>query len=142
MSDARVIARGDGTPIDLPFGRPRIKFGSGDGREQIALLESELPPGGGFAVPHWHDDLDEGFYVVEGEIEFLLGDEWHRAGAGTTVFVPAGTVHAFRNAGDVVARQLVFGAVEAIELVRSLAGTPPERLAETFGRYRSHVAAR
>jgi quercetin dioxygenase-like cupin family protein len=36
--------------------------------------------------------------VLEGEIEYLLDRAWHRAQAGSTVFIPAGTVHAFRNA--------------------------------------------
>jgi uncharacterized cupin superfamily protein len=31
-----------------------------------------LPPGGGLQMPHWHEDMDEAFYVLEGEIEFLL----------------------------------------------------------------------
>jgi len=81
-----------------------IKLGALDGSTQIGLVESELPPGGGFAVPHWHDDLDEVFYVLEGEIEYLLHDSWMPAPAGTTVFVPARTAHAFRNATDHPAR--------------------------------------
>ncbi len=64
MSDGgRVIPRGDGEAISFPFGRPRIKVGRGDGNGQIGLLESELPPGGGFQLPHRHDDL--GFQLRE-----------------------------------------------------------------------------
>jgi hypothetical protein len=70
-----------GLAIDLPVGRPTIKVGrplSG----QVGVVEGELPPGGGFQVPHWHEDLDEVFSVLEGEIEFLLDGSWQSATAG------------------------------------------------------------
>jgi len=38
------------------------------------------------------DGLDEVFYVLQGEIEYLLDGDWRRAPAGTTVFIPAGPV--------------------------------------------------
>jgi uncharacterized cupin superfamily protein len=91
--------------------------------------------------PHWHEDLDEVFYVLEGEIEFLLDGSWQRASAGTTVFVPAGMVHAFRNASDQPARQLVVGAVEVAELIAELGEYPRERWEEVHERHRSHYAA-
>jgi len=100
ISRSASVAPGEGACIDLGLARPMIKLGALDGSTQIGLVESELPPGGGFAVPHWHDDLDEVFYVLEGEIEYLLHDSWMPAPAGTTVFVPARPAHAFRNATD------------------------------------------
>ncbi len=136
----RVIPPGDGEAITFPFGHPRIKVGRGDGREQIGLLESELPPGGGFQLPHRHDDLDETFYVLEGTIDYLLDDSWIAADAGTTVFVPAGVVHAFQNSTDRTARQLVIGSVEALELVKDLSRHPRERWGEVFATYRTHAA--
>jgi len=45
--------------------------------------------------PHSHD-WDEAFYVLDGEIEFLCGEETHRCLPGTLVHVPRGTVHGFR----------------------------------------------
>ncbi len=136
----RVIPPGDGDAITFPFGQPRIKVGRGDGHDQIGLLESELPPGGGFQLPHRHDDLDETFYVLEGTIDYLLDDTWIAAEAGTTVFVPAGVVHAFRNNTDRTARQLVLGSVEAIELVKELSRNPRERWGQVFADYRTRPA--
>jgi quercetin dioxygenase-like cupin family protein len=83
---------------------------------------------------------DEVFYVLDGEIEFLLDGEWHQASAGSTVFVPAGTVHAFRNARDRPARQLVVGPVEVAELIAELSERPRERWEEVHERHRSHYA--
>ena len=97
-----------------------------------------LPPSGGFQIPHWHEDMDEVFYVLEGEIEFLLDEQWRRAVAGSTALVPAGMVHTFRNASDRPARQLVVGPVEIAELIAELDEYPPERWEEVHDRHRSH----
>jgi quercetin dioxygenase-like cupin family protein len=60
---------------------------------QIGLVEATVPPGGGPA-PHVHERTDETFYVVNGELEFLVGDTTFTASAGDVVFLPRGTVHA------------------------------------------------
>jgi uncharacterized cupin superfamily protein len=134
-----VVPPGSGTSVELGLGRPTIKVGP-PLSAQIGLLESELPPGGGFRVPHWHEDLDEVFYVLEGEIEYLLEGEWRRAPAGTTVFIPAGTIHAFRNDSGRPARQLAVGPAGAVELITELAGQPRERWEQVHARHRSYYA--
>ena len=134
-----VVPPGSGTPVELGLGPPTIKVGP-PLSAQIGLLESELPPGGGFRVPHWHEDLDEVFYVLDGEIEYLLEGEWRRAPAGTTVFIPAGTIHAFRNDSGHPARQLAIGPPSAVELITELAGQPRDRWGQVHARHRSHYA--
>jgi len=141
MSDWMWLQPGAGAPIDLGVGCPTIKVGAAFSG-QVGMVEGEVPPGGGFQIPHWHDDLDEVFYVLEGKIEFLLDGQWRRAVAGSTVFVPAGTVHAFRNASDQPARQLVVGPVEVAELIAELGDHPRERWEEVHERHRSHYASR
>jgi mannose-6-phosphate isomerase-like protein (cupin superfamily) len=82
------------------------------------LCEMWVDPGGG-VPPHMHPRMEERFTVVEGRAEFLAGRRWVGAGAGETVVVPAGTRHAYRNRGSVVAH------------VRCLA-TPPDPGLEGF----------
>ena len=102
MTDNRacvIVAPGAGAALELGLGRPTIKIGP-PLSTQIGLLESELPPGGGFRVPHWHEDLDEGFYVLDGEIDYLLETQWRRAPAGELAGHPRGQweqVHARRR---------------------------------------------
>ena len=55
---------------------------------------------------HVHDDEDDAFYVLEGEITFMLGDQEVRAGAGTFVLVPPGVEHTFANRTRTPARIL------------------------------------
>ena len=69
-------------------------------------MEAFVPPGGG-PPPHIHTREDETFYLLEGQIEFLLGEETVLAGPGDFVNVPRGVVHCFRNAGTEIARLVV-----------------------------------
>src|SRR3712207_1001584 len=61
-------------------------------------MDALVPPGGG-PPPHIHTREDETFYILEGEVEFLVGEELTVAGPGAFVNVPRGTVHRFRNTG-------------------------------------------
>ena len=69
-------------------------------------MEALVPPGGG-PPPHVHSREDETFYLLEGEIEFRLGDDVVAAGPGDFVNVPRGTVHCFHNAGTATARMIL-----------------------------------
>ena len=46
---------------------------------------------------HVHDEEDDAFYIVEGEMTFTFGDEEVAAPPGTFVLVPPGVRHGFRN---------------------------------------------
>jgi len=51
----------------------------------------------GFAVPlHFHDEEEEGFYVVAGEVSFIIGEQTVRTGAGSFAFVSRGVNHTFK----------------------------------------------
>jgi quercetin dioxygenase-like cupin family protein len=128
-----------GTGAELGPGLPTVKAGP-PGSAQIGLLESQLPPGGGFRVPHWHDDLDEVFYVLEGEVEYLLDGQWRRVPAGTTVFIPAGTIHAFRNESGRPARHLLLVPPGAVEMIAELGRHPREQWEQVHARHRSYYA--
>jgi mannose-6-phosphate isomerase-like protein (cupin superfamily) len=46
---------------------------------------------------HVHADEDDAFYLLEGEMTFLLGLDEVAAGPGTFVLIPPGVSHGFRN---------------------------------------------
>jgi quercetin dioxygenase-like cupin family protein len=51
----------------------------------------------GSSVPlHLNERWDRGFYVLDGEYVFVIGDETVPASPGTWVFVPRNTPHAWR----------------------------------------------
>ncbi len=72
----------------------------------ISVLEALTPSGFG-APRHIHHGCDELFYILAGEMDFLIGERRLHATPGTFVFIPRGTVHAPRAVGDGVARVLM-----------------------------------
>ena len=78
---------------------------------QLSAIEIAFDPS--FRVEqHTHDDHVDAFYVLEGEVEFLLDDGPRRVGPGTLVAVPPGVVHGFANPGPGRARLLNLHAPE------------------------------
>ncbi|HET8750963.1 MAG TPA: cupin domain-containing protein [Gaiellaceae bacterium] len=67
---------------------------------QIEALELSFGPDFEGVDPHTHADHADSFYVLEGEVEFLEGGEWHRVGPGTFLSVPPNVEHGFRPCGE------------------------------------------
>jgi quercetin dioxygenase-like cupin family protein len=117
-----------------------VKVGPHNGSRLIGVIESELPPGGSFPG-HVHDDHEEVFYVLAGEIDYLLGDTWATATTGMTVFIPPGWVHAFRNTGDTPSRHLAIASpADAMTMIEELTVAAPEERNDVLSRYHSRLA--
>ena len=73
----------------------------------FGLVEnSSMPPG--FASPyHVHHREDESFYVIEGEVAFILNGAWKRVGPGAFAYGPREIPHGFKVVGDAPARILI-----------------------------------
>lgn len=71
-----------------------------------SLFEATTHPGSG-PPPHVHHREDEAYYVLEGEYEFMVDDRTIKAGAGSLIYVPKGTLHTHKNVGDGVGRMLL-----------------------------------
>jgi quercetin dioxygenase-like cupin family protein len=83
-----------------------------DGR--YAQWEAIVPPGGG-PPPHVHSRENEGFYILEGEITFQIGEERVVATAGTFANMPIGTPHSFKNESDRTDKVLITIAPAGLE---------------------------
>ena len=101
-TDAVVLHAGEGERGESEHRTRWVKIG----RDEIAMIELDIGPGFEGPGPHTHDDHVDSFYVLEGEVEFTLGDRAVRALPGTWVSVPPGVVHGFRNPGPGRARFL------------------------------------
>lgn len=92
------------------------------GMETI-VLEMTLPVGS-TAPLHIHDDLDDTWYILDGEMVVRCGDDVVVAGAGHWVSMPRGVPHTFRVVGDRPARiLLVHDNATFHDLIRDL-GVP------------------
>ncbi|HEX9344175.1 MAG TPA: cupin domain-containing protein, partial [Actinomycetota bacterium] len=101
----------------------------------FSLHQRDLPPGGRRPPVHRHTNCQEAFFVLEGDVEFVLGDGEAspvRRGPGTFVLVPGGVPHTFGNPGPGAARVLVLHAPAMDQYFRELQAlwsgdTPPDR---------------
>lgn len=81
-----------------------------------STMELTVPPGEG-ANRHHHDDAEEQFYVLEGNVTFWVGDQTIEASPGDFIHIPRGTVHSFEN-GTTHARLLAtFGPGTGVEKI-------------------------
>lgn len=86
------------------------------------------------AGPHFHKEHVDVFFVLEGELDVINGTETVRAGAGTSVAVPPGIVHGFRNPGPGGVRYLNIHAPDGgfIEYIRRATGGGPPVAWDSF----------
>jgi quercetin dioxygenase-like cupin family protein len=142
----------NGQTLHLPSDEGLMLVGPGDWYRLLvtsqqtggmyAAMEAIVPPGGG-PPPHIHRREDETFYVLEGQCDFILGDERITAGVGDFVNVPRDSVHCFHNASDAITRLLITftpGGLEnfffdTLERATSMDQTPPDNLDEVVARY-------
>ena len=99
-----VLQPGEGHRPDLPGMVQTIKVNGEDVGGEFAMWEAEIKGGPG---PHIHHTDIETFYVLEGSVEFKLGDELAVLNKGGFALIPRGQVHAFTTLGDGPARLLV-----------------------------------
>jgi mannose-6-phosphate isomerase-like protein (cupin superfamily) len=90
---------------------------------KYALWEAIVPPGGG-PPPHVHSREEEGFYVLEGEITFTIGEKRLVASAGMFANMPVGTPHSFRNESSRPAKMLISVAPAGLEKMFFECGVP------------------
>ena len=97
--------------LNGPEGGERVSRGPRDHRilaelPELEVVELRFGPEFEGVEPHSHSDHVDSFYVLEGEAEFVMGDDTVLVGPGSYVAAPIGVVHGFRNAGDSELRML------------------------------------
>ena len=97
---------GEGRASDNPLGVELVFKVRGEQTDgALTAFENRVAPGEGPPM-HKHANEDEAVYVLDGEVRFKLGDEIEAAAAGSYVFIPRGTPHAWQSVGDGAARML------------------------------------
>lgn len=95
----------EGDSVSLRGTRVTFKVKSGEA-EGASCTEWLAAPGFDTGL-HVHERLEETWYVLDGELEFRLGDEVIAAGSGACVFVPPYVPHAFANRRQAPAKFLL-----------------------------------
>jgi quercetin dioxygenase-like cupin family protein len=100
------LGDGQGQSISVVGDTYRILMSGEQTNGSYAVIDMLVPPGGG-PGPHAHKDIQEMFYVVDGEILFKKEGDNYTAKKGSFVNIPlGGAVHCFKNTTDKVAHLL------------------------------------
>ena len=104
--DITTLDDGKGQSISVVGDTYRILISGEQTNGSYAVIDMLVPPGGG-PRPHAHKDIQEMFYVVDGEILFKKEGDNYTAKKGSFVNIPlGGAVHCFKNTTDKVAHLL------------------------------------
>ena len=121
---------GDGLHREARGSEMWFKAVGTDTHGRLSLMERTLPSGGRMPPAHRHQANDEAYFVLDGEVEFRVGDEVVHGTNRTFILVTAGEVHAFGNTSESSARLLVLHApaldqyFEALELLWARTDSP------------------
>ena len=89
----------------------------------FSMMEQLAPPG--ISPPlHVHHEDDELFYVLEGTVEFQVGEDRLTAGPGSTVYGPHGIPHSYLTTTEV--RMLVLTHEPGFEGMIAEVGEPAD----------------
>ncbi len=113
-ADPHFIDRGEGKFHDVLGSQMRIKLTGAETGGQLLVLEDLNRPGVGIP-PHVHRREDEVFRVLEGQVEFTVGEVTRVLGPGDVAFAPRNIPHAWRVVGDRVARSLMVATPAGLE---------------------------
>ena len=95
-----------------------------------AAIDMLVPPNGG-PGPHAHKDMEESFYVLEGEVTFRSESQLYTARKGAYINIPkGGAVHSFKNETGTITRLLCIVAPAGLEAFFRQVGRPVPH--ETF----------
>lgn len=99
--------------MPLPTAGGHLLAGTPETGGRVTVIESSVPPGDE-TPPHVHHEMDEAFYVLEGEYTVSCGDETFVARPGCFVYLPHGLPHSW-CAGPQGGRKLILGSPAGLE---------------------------
>jgi mannose-6-phosphate isomerase-like protein (cupin superfamily) len=115
--------------------RIAVRVSSHDTNGAYAVVESIADPG--CCVPmHLHQNEEEHFVVLAGTYRFACENKIFRATAGTSVTIPKGARHAWRNLTSGPGRLLAIFTPGGFErLIQEVIDAPPGEVEELAARY-------
>jgi mannose-6-phosphate isomerase-like protein (cupin superfamily) len=139
MTDARLLQPGEGRSFPMGPDPVTVLLEAAATGGAFSMIEAQLSPGIPGPPPHIHHDrLAEIWYVLDGDLEFLVGDRTIRASRGASAHIPPETLHTFSNVGDTPARWVgIFSPANGLDMLEELAPAfPPEGMpdVELMGR--------
>jgi len=104
-TDSIVTSAGEGRALWFLDNLAIVRSPRADGTAPVVI--ELLIPSGGSPPLHVHQDLDDAFLLLAGELAVQCGDARFRAGPGDYVAMPSGVPHTFRVTSPEPARMLL-----------------------------------
>jgi len=93
-----------------------------DTNGRFSFMERTLPPTGRMPPPRRHANNDEAYFVLEGVVEFRVGEDVVTGASGTFMLVEAGEAYTFGNTSDEPARLARVRAGRLLRRVSAVVG--------------------
>ncbi len=117
------LSAGSGPKVWMSGDEYHILLDAKSSGGMMTLLDALVPPTSGPPI-HTHKDVDELFFVLDGELEIMADGVLHQVTAGGRVFVKRGIPHAFINRTRDPVRMLIFYTPGGVEEFFLAAGRP------------------
>ena len=136
----KIVRDNEGPKLNILGDHQQFKFTGKDTNGQYLSIFQDNPPNTEIPM-HVHENEDEVYRVIEGEVEFTVGGETTLLKSGDAIFLPRKIAHSWKVVGNSNAKVLldVFPAgLEAMfEELNKLPAGPPDFpvVAEICGRY-------
>ena len=124
MADSVVRKQGEGRAYWMLGGIYEVRVSSDETGGATTVMEMTIPPGSG-PPPHTHPG-SETVYVLDGTLQYHIGDETFDGVPGSVFHIPQGTVETFEPTGDKNLRVLVTYSPGGIENFFAEAGEPAQ----------------
>jgi quercetin dioxygenase-like cupin family protein len=144
---AGVVRRNEGKQINLGPTKLLVKEDGTFTRNTLSFIEVEVQPGFNLPPKHIHRGFEELFYILEGDLEFIAGDEVIYASSGDQITIPTGLPHTYGNVSGKSARLLIIHTdarmakyFEEVEALIKQGVPAPQAVIQPTQKYNTEIA--
>lgn len=119
------VPAGQGPCLGYGGQEMHVKLAAAQSNGELTVIEDVIPPDSGPPL-HVHEKESETYYVLDGEFEFVCGEDHVSGGPGTFVFAPRGLPHRYKNIGSKPGRVLFSFTPAGIEAFFAELSAAPE----------------
>lgn len=136
----KIVLKNEGKKLNILGDNHQVKLTGTDTNGQFISIYQDNPPETQIPM-HVHHNEDEVYKVLEGEVEFTVGEKKSVLRAGDTIFLPRNIPHTWKVVGDCNAKVYLDIFPAGVELMfeelNKLPPGPPDfkKVAEICGRF-------
>ena len=140
LMENKIVLKDEGLKLNVLGDHQLIKLTGNDTDGQFTAIYQDNPPNTQIPL-HIHDNEDEVYNVLEGEVEFTVGGKTTLLKSGDTIFLPRKIAHTWKVVGTTNAKVYLdifpAGLEFMFEELNKLPAGPPDFpiVAEICGRY-------